>query len=886
MVDGLNSNHIQNMEFAPNHLSADNPPTQTLASEDEQLDIETGIKLAPSLIPGLFTSDEKRLRDESSSTHQAVNGSLFDNEQQHTEDVTKNQKNQSANPDITMILSSSSCSEMLHSSFQTHVVGKMPHVNEQRDENNATESTQNSLLRAKVEIAESHTGEVVSTDIVGWSAKNLQQLSENIVPSTAPVTALAPSLEPTAAICEVSLETSQIKVNADAGIFLSDHTDESLLPSTDAGKPRSSGAFSGLQTSTLENFAIGKETTLAEPIQNSKHSEADQVLATHNELTPSKYLSLPDGSLTTAKEAQELEADASTHIEEPAQGGPQDLEAEFELDLSPIESSSSDASTGSSSSNESDDDDDYKMLDPAEQAARLMQEDGGSDDEGAGKGNHGAGVGPPRTLNEKPDEVVPKPNLIITENMKIVELGQVENLVENLVLIKAKTSGEYQVLEFGSVLCLEDRIVIGVVAETLGRVEQPYYAVHFTNAAAIAEAGISNGTKIFYVEQHSTTVFTQPLKTFKGSDASNLHDEEVGDEGIEFSDDEAEAEYKRKLKLTKQAKRDIREGPKDNFSQRGRQRSGKTQKLGEENHSARNGTSRLDYNDPEAEDLYTPLARPSNLHEIMGRSEAPLEDHNLHHRADRGSRGGRGRGDRGRGRNDRDRGNRGYRGHRGSSNGNGRMVDSYRNRAQAPGNGVGQRAGGTDVHPLPSTNNFLPPRPAPADTAFPSSPIAGQTGMGPPIHQSSPQQMAHHNPSNQSNNHRNPPYQQQPSFYAPQPQPSYNPSQSQPPHYQPQPQSSQYIPPSPQYQQPMLYPQYHYPSQPTPNVPPGTFVNPAFFLSSAQPAFPNWPQLNPAQQPPSSAGASNSGMSPEAERVFHALNVLKNLSSGDGSHPT
>jgi H/ACA ribonucleoprotein complex non-core subunit NAF1 len=68
----------------------------------------------------------------------------------------------------------------------------------------------------------------------------------------------------------------------------------------------------------------------------------------------------------------------------------------------------------------------------------------------------------------------------------------------------------------------------------LGRVQQPYYSVRFTNAAAITEAGIVKGTKIFYVEPHSTYVFTQPLKAFKGSDASNLHDEEVGEDEISF----------------------------------------------------------------------------------------------------------------------------------------------------------------------------------------------------------------------------------------------------------------------------------------------------------------------------------------------------------------
>ncbi len=122
-------------------------------------------------------------------------------------------------------------------------------------------------------------------------------------------------------------------------------------------------------------------------------------------------------------------------------------------------------------------------------------------------------------------------------------------------MIKAKTTGEYRVLDSGSVLCLEDRSVIGVVAETLGLVQQPFCTVRFTNASAIEEAGLKIGVKIFYVEQHSYFVFTQALKAVKGSDASNLHDEEVGADEIEFSDDEKEMEHKRNLKHKRKNKR-------------------------------------------------------------------------------------------------------------------------------------------------------------------------------------------------------------------------------------------------------------------------------------------------------------------------------------------
>ncbi|KAL8866309.1 MAG: hypothetical protein Q9174_006378, partial [Haloplaca sp. 1 TL-2023] len=225
-------------------------------------------------------------------------------------------------------------------------------------------------------------------------------------------------------------------------------------------------------------------------------------------------------------------------------------EAEFAMDSSPIESSSSDDTDSDSSSSSGGSD--YEMLDPAEEARRLMQEDGGSDDEGkAGKTTSG----PLRTLNEKPDEVVPKPQIEVTPAMAISDLGSVEHVVENSILIRAKTSGESRALEGGSLLCLGDRSVIGVVAEILGQVQQPYYSVRFTNAAAIAEAGISKGTPVFYVEQHSSYVFTQSLKALKGSDASNIHDEEVGDDELEFSDDEKEAEYKRRVKQERLAKK-------------------------------------------------------------------------------------------------------------------------------------------------------------------------------------------------------------------------------------------------------------------------------------------------------------------------------------------
>ncbi|KAJ5131158.1 uncharacterized protein N7515_007197 [Penicillium bovifimosum] len=327
-----------------------------------------------------------------------------------------------------------------------------------------------------------------------------------------------------------------------------------------------------------------------------------------------------------------------------------DEHPEWEEDSSPYESSSD--SSDSSDSDDSDDED-YPILSAEEQARILMLAEGGSDDEGNGKGKSG---GPLRTTNEIEQEILPIPEVKITPGMKIVFLGKVHAAIDNNVLIEANTSGEYQVLESGSLLCSDDRQVIGVVAETLGRVENPLYTIAYATAAEVQEKGLVKGKDIFYVEEHSTFVFTQPLKGLKGSDASNFHDEEVADEEMEFSDDEAEAEYKRKLKQKRQERKEAREGP------RGKRPAPGPSKLNQ---------SELNYDDAGGEEGYTPLARPTNLHEMMSSREAPVE----------GTERGGGRGGRGRGRGDRGRGARG-RGGRG-----GREWEQERRPQQGSGSG-------------------------------------------------------------------------------------------------------------------------------------------------------------------------------------------------------
>ena len=578
------------------------------------------------------------------------------------------------------------------------------------------------------------------------------------------------------------------------------------------------------------------------PLHDSRQSSEFQQLQQHSRLHEPAPLDTTTVASITEPRISEILHPSTISSNEPsvsmpvneqtfeiiAEANKANTEAEFELDSSPFESSDLDTSEDSISSDS--DDDEFEMLDAEEQARRLMGEDGGSDEEGEGKGNKTAG--PIRTLNEKPDEIIVKPDVVITDDMNIEELGNVEIVVENVVVVKAKTSGEYQVLDFGSVLCLENKKVIGSVAETLGRVQQPFYSVRFTNAAAISEAGISANTRIFYVEKHSTYIFTQPLKACKGSDASNIHDEEVGDDELEFSDDEAEAEHRRRLKLQRQSRREGRDGNADGFTRgpqgtRGRGRGGRhrgvppprLQALPPMHERPPGIEPALNYDDkdgldlkerPDSDELYTPLTRPANLHEMMGMKEAPAEANMRSTSSIRGN-GGRGR-------------SMYHRGHnRGQGRGRGLLASSR--------DAVNQHS---QANEFAQSNGFPPP----PTQHPPSSQDSYQFGHVPTQQSTQGYTPGHYAPSSST--------MYPPTFsYSPQghtqsfPQQYHNTLQYQSQSHKQQMHSN--------FSQPPNYQTPHQQSVYTPvpsNLPPGAHINPAFFQQTQNPFPSSWQQGN------------------------------------------
>ncbi|KAJ4413837.1 hypothetical protein N0V82_008279 [Gnomoniopsis sp. IMI 355080] len=329
-----------------------------------------------------------------------------------------------------------------------------------------------------------------------------------------------------------------------------------------------------------------------------------------------------------------------------------DANPEWEADSSPYESSSSDSSDDSS-----DDDSDVEesKLGIEETARLLMEADGGSDEEidGARAAKQAAGV---RTKNEQPDEPEPKPEITIAAEDVVLPLGIVQHIVEGtLVVIEALRDGNaVTILDRGTVLCKEDRTVLGVIHDTIATVHKPMYILKCRTEEELKTAGLERGTQIWYAKSHAVFVFPSQLEKEKGSDASNLYDEEVGPEEVEYSDDEQEQAHKREKKNKKQRAK----GNRGNKSNRG------------DDHELRastNGDPSLRY-DEDDDGPYKPLSRPANFGMGLPTAPPPPVAMSAYPPAN-GSRGGhqqgrrgdsRGRGGRGRGFNGRGRGGHGH----------------------------------------------------------------------------------------------------------------------------------------------------------------------------------------------------------------------------------
>ncbi|CAG8495206.1 1651_t:CDS:2 [Ambispora leptoticha] len=177
------------------------------------------------------------------------------------------------------------------------------------------------------------------------------------------------------------------------------------------------------------------------------------------------------------------------------------------------------------------------------------------------------------TKHEIIDVPINKPEVTITDDMEIQELGIIDHVVENVVVVSSLFSDRDKVLDAGEIDTEKYR----------------------------------QGVKVFVVLKFAKHVFVKPLQQIKGSDASNQFDEEINESEIEFSDDEQEAAHN-KVKLFHQ-KRQRRANLSNKDESTSTERTPKIRKQPNQKSSYR--TKHIAQNDNSFE--YTPLQRPRQV---------------------------------------------------------------------------------------------------------------------------------------------------------------------------------------------------------------------------------------------------------------------------------
>nr|KAJ3412353.1 hypothetical protein HK105_002374 [Polyrhizophydium stewartii] len=274
-------------------------------------------------------------------------------------------------------------------------------------------------------------------------------------------------------------------------------------------------------------------------------------------------------------EAAQMDA-AGSDNELPVQDDSVHMHAEAESPDAEVASNVSFCDTSSDSSSSSDEDDGESGAKARPARERPVVAD--DEDEEIGEADM-------RTKNEiaKLPPVEPL-SIEVPAGAVVSQIGAVSGVVDTLVIVKAMIGGEIEVLDQDSILLLEDRTPLGRVFDTFGPVSVPFYSVRFNSASEIKEKQIAVGMPVFFTKDLVKFVFTQPLRRIKGSDASNLYDEEVAEDQMEFSDDEQEAAFRRELK----EKRKRKAG-----GQADRNRSGSDDDEGDEDGRSRGGRNAI-----------------------------------------------------------------------------------------------------------------------------------------------------------------------------------------------------------------------------------------------------------------------------------------------------
>ncbi|KAF5323539.1 hypothetical protein D9611_005585 [Ephemerocybe angulata] len=141
----------------------------------------------------------------------------------------------------------------------------------------------------------------------------------------------------------------------------------------------------------------------------------------------------------------------------------------------------------------------------------------------------------------------------VDPNESLEKVGDIMSIVNQVAIVRGLPSddmsrGSQKALDSDTLLVFDDRNVMGYIYETFGPTNQPLYQVKYNSKYPLDPERVKVSREVFMVPSKTKFVFVDQIKAYKGSDASNVYDEEPADDELEFSDDEAEAAYKSRMK--------------------------------------------------------------------------------------------------------------------------------------------------------------------------------------------------------------------------------------------------------------------------------------------------------------------------------------------------
>lgn len=352
----------------------------------------------------------------------------------------------------------------------------------------------------------------------------------------------AQTVEP---VSEIMVEPAQIKTAIDGEITAETSADlGGVADSAGTVKSVTDGETLASTSADLGGPAEGN----LEPANANIATDGETIASTSADLGgPAADVNMADVKTATDGETKgESEGKIDPDTERKEQPGDIVVDTGDAIDRALAEEAAeaSDSSSDSSSDDSSSDDSDSESDGDPEETNVAGEEEEDS-------------TGPLKTANEQIDEPIPQlpEGFAISEKTAIEHVGTLQSVTNRTAVIKATVSGEFRVLGDDTIFCFEDKTIVGVLFETFGLVKMPFYSVRVSSDEEAAALKEKVGSPIYYVAGHANFLYTDRIKSIKGSDASNNYDEEVPEEEQEFSDDQAEMEVKSARKKKKKAKK-------------------------------------------------------------------------------------------------------------------------------------------------------------------------------------------------------------------------------------------------------------------------------------------------------------------------------------------